>query len=794
MEKAELIQIVQKSKDGDMEAMEKLLLHAHTSVSYQCRKMLKSEQDVEDMTQEILVTVYQKLDALQEPAAFNQWLKKITAARCINALTRTHVEYQFAEDEEGHSILDTLEEMDEKKIPDQWLDNKETTRMIEDIVNGLPEAQRLCTLMFYYSEMSVKEMSHVLKVSENTVKSRLNYARKAIKEKVLDYEKQGIKLYGISPLPFLFYFLHKLEKESKNPAVAQVMVDEILAESSMVAAAGAVAAGSAGAAATGTAAATAAGVTGATAATAATASGGILTAIFSAIPMKIIAGVTAAAVTIGGVAAVDALVKTTKTEQTESAVLEEIYGGDRGEEVFFLENAETGTTPPEESAVDEETLPEETVPEETKTAASNSIASETQKDSASGNDSSADDGSSSSGNTDTSGEETPEEEQIPTEHQHSYDIAYEIPATCTAEGKAGYQCACGEKSSDIEILNDLGHKYRKVNNGLLCTESGTRIYKCENCGNSYEQTDTSGGSHIFIENVVAPSDTQAGYTEFVCTNCSYSYRDECASHNWYGDHQIGPYCTEEGYISLKCVNCGAIKIGQYLEPTGHSWGEWVETVAPTLTEQGRMERTCSKCGGTEAQSIAKLQENHVHFYEPSVTKESTCNTYGTMTYSCTCGNTYTENIPMNEDHMYYMTEYAGFMRLRCSICGILKSSSEGHSHSYIGSTTNATCITGGYTTYTCTYNSCNDAFLADETDPMGHSYETTVVDPTETEEGYTEYVCSVCGDSYRDHYTDPITSVFSIQPERDEEETTEEEITEQEKPSNDGDPGMQETE
>ena len=203
MEKAELMDIIQKSKDGDMEAMEKLLLHAHTSVSYQCRKMLKNEQDAEDMTQEILVTVYQKLDSLNEPAAFNQWLKKITATRCINVLTRTHTELQFAEDEEGNSILNTLEEMDEKKIPDKWLDNKETTRMIEEIVNGLPDVQRLCTLMFYYSEMSVREIAHSLKVSENTIKSRLNYARKAIKEKVLDYEKKGVKLYGISPLPFL---------------------------------------------------------------------------------------------------------------------------------------------------------------------------------------------------------------------------------------------------------------------------------------------------------------------------------------------------------------------------------------------------------------------------------------------------------------------------------------------------------------------------------------------------------------------------------------------------------------
>ena len=220
MEKDVLIELVKKSKNGDMEAMEKLLLHAHTSVSYQCRKMLPSQQDAEDMTQEILLTIYEKLDTLEEPAAFHKWLHNITARRCMNAISRTHVEYQFAEDEEGHSILDTLEEMDEQKVPDKWLDNQETARMIDEIVNKLPEVQRLCTLMFYYSELSVKEMANIMKVSENTVKSRLNYARKAIKEKVLDYEKKGItfnlgcKVVGVEPGKVLY------EKDGKTMEVA----------------------------------------------------------------------------------------------------------------------------------------------------------------------------------------------------------------------------------------------------------------------------------------------------------------------------------------------------------------------------------------------------------------------------------------------------------------------------------------------------------------------------------------------------------------------------------------------
>ena len=114
MEKEKLTALVEKAKSGNPNAIEDLLCQAHISVSYQCRKMLPNVQDAEDLTQEILLTVYQKLHTLQEPAAFWGWLSRITATRCMNAISRTHVDLQFAEDEDGNSVLDII--LTEKKL------------------------------------------------------------------------------------------------------------------------------------------------------------------------------------------------------------------------------------------------------------------------------------------------------------------------------------------------------------------------------------------------------------------------------------------------------------------------------------------------------------------------------------------------------------------------------------------------------------------------------------------------------------------------------------------------------
>ena len=276
MEQERLTALVQKARSGDRTAMEQLLAYAHTSVSYQCRKFMHSPEDAEDMTQEILFTVYQKLDTLTDPAAFNGWVKRIAATRCMNAVSRAHTELQFAEDEEGNSFIDTIEELDEQKVPEAALDNAETRRMMLELIDALPEAQRICTYLYYYNELSIKEIAELTAATENTVKSRLNYARKAIKEGVLGHEKKGVKLYGLSPLPFLAYFLRMAAQAEANEAAAASCAAGVMATNT---------------AATGTATATAA--TAAKAASAAGKAAGILA-------KKLIAGIVAGVITLGG--------------------------------------------------------------------------------------------------------------------------------------------------------------------------------------------------------------------------------------------------------------------------------------------------------------------------------------------------------------------------------------------------------------------------------------------------------------------------------------------------------------
>lgn len=64
-----------------------------------------------------------------------------------------------------------------------------------------------------------------------------------------------------------------------------------------------------------------------------------------------------------------------------------------------------------------------------------------------------------------------------------------------------------------------------------------------------------------------------------------------------------PTCTQQGYTTYTCVLCGETYTAGYTEALGHSWGEWITTKFPTPAEDGRRERTCSRCGHTETDLI-----------------------------------------------------------------------------------------------------------------------------------------------------------------------------------------------
>lgn len=122
----------------------------------------------------------------------------------------------------------------------------------------------------------------------------------------------------------------------------------------------------------------------------------------------------------------------------------------------------------------------------------------------------------------------------------------------------------------------------------------------------------------------------------------------CISHKWdAGVVTKEPTYTSTGTKKYTCTNCGETKIETIakLVCTSHVWDSGKVVTAPTYKTEGTKKYTCKNCGTTKTETIAKLVCTNHAWDAGVVTKQPTYKTEGTRKYTCTnCGETKTETI------------------------------------------------------------------------------------------------------------------------------------------------------
>ena len=214
----DLAALIEKAKRNDQEAISELYWYSSSELLRVVKVMVKDDDTVNDILQDTYIKAFARLDQLQNPERLIPWLKVIANNTAKDWLKKKKPilfsEMSNQEGMDGLSFVETRESTDIDVNPEMAADEKEVQRLVMEILDQLPEDQRMVVGMFYYEEMPVKDIAETLGVSENTVKSRLGYARKKIKEQVLELEKQGTKLYTVAPFVFFLYLLRRLESIS----------------------------------------------------------------------------------------------------------------------------------------------------------------------------------------------------------------------------------------------------------------------------------------------------------------------------------------------------------------------------------------------------------------------------------------------------------------------------------------------------------------------------------------------------------------------------------------------------
>ena len=241
----------------------------------------------------------------------------------------------------------------------------------------------------------------------------------------------------------------------------------------------------------------------------------------------------------------------------------------------------------------------------------------------------------------------------------------------------------------------------------------------------------------------------------------------CISHKWdAGVVTKEPTYTSTGTKKYTCTNCGETKIETIakLVCTSHVWDSGKVVTAPTYKTEGIKKYTCKNCGTTKTETIAKLVCTKHAWDAGVVTKQPTDKTEGTKKYTCTnCGETKTETIAklVCTDHAWnagvvtkqptYKTE--GTRKYTCTNCGETKTETIARlvctNHAWDAGvvTIQPTYKTEGTRKYTCT--NCGET----KTETIArlvcttHAWDngTVTKKATYTATGVRKYTCKTCG-------------------------------------------------
>ena len=198
---------------------------------------------------------------------------------------------------------------------------------------------------------------------------------------------------------------------------------------------------------------------------------------------------------------------------------------------------------------------------------------------------------------------------------HWNDGKITTPPTCTKTGVKQYTCTICSETKTEEIAA-LGHDYSSdwtIDTAAACETVGSKSHHCTRCDSKKDVTEIPASGHSWNDGAITtePTCTDEGVKTFTCNACGKTRTEAVAAlgHNYSSDWTIdtAAACETVGSKSHHCTRCDSKKDVTEIPASGkHTWNNGVITKPATIAEEGVKTYTCTICGVTRTETIAKL--------------------------------------------------------------------------------------------------------------------------------------------------------------------------------------------
>lgn len=209
----ELFNAVRLMQQGNEQGFNYVYSQTYNYVYARAKYIMQDEQDAIDLLQETYIQAYRSILSLDDPNNIYAWLGSITYNQGMKIFRKKK---EVLLDEEAEGLFDIIEDDNIEWSPEESVDKNETATILMGIIDELPPLQKSALVAFYYDNMKIEQIAQAEGCSANTIKSRLNYAKKYIKSRVEEMQNQGgYKLYSIN-IPAVLLAIWWLSNQAKN--------------------------------------------------------------------------------------------------------------------------------------------------------------------------------------------------------------------------------------------------------------------------------------------------------------------------------------------------------------------------------------------------------------------------------------------------------------------------------------------------------------------------------------------------------------------------------------------------
>ncbi len=184
-------ELVKQVLNGNNNAFRFLVSKHQRLVFHVVQRVVQRQDEVEDICQEVFITVFGKLKNFRGESRLSTWIATIAYNTSIS-----HIRKLARRGEQSYDEIPAIIELEEDdSLNQKIIEREEVKKYLLDLIESLPVNYRTVLTLFHLEEFSYKEIEQITGMPEGTIKSYLSRARKMLKEKlekVAEREKTNI--------------------------------------------------------------------------------------------------------------------------------------------------------------------------------------------------------------------------------------------------------------------------------------------------------------------------------------------------------------------------------------------------------------------------------------------------------------------------------------------------------------------------------------------------------------------------------------------------------------------------